>query len=102
MLPSSPKIIEQPPLTIYIFQTLMNKQQAPHGDEDSDSEDAIPQDTPTDSYSIVPRSGLTRKADERLLLVRQWHAMLQHPTDIADNEFETFLQYCTEFFLSGE
>ena len=56
----------------------------------------------TTPYSIVPRSPLVQKADDRLLLVRKWHETLQRPLDMSDSEYTTFIRYCTEFFIHSE
>jgi hypothetical protein len=92
-----------PPIAIYIAETNETTfDPAPT----SDSTPNIPQDTPSEDsttpYSIVPRSPLAQKADERLLLVRQWHETLQRPPDMSDSEYTTFIRYCTEFFIHSE
>jgi hypothetical protein len=92
-----------PPIAIYIAET---NETTFDPTPTSDSTPNIPQDTPSEDsttpYSIVPRSPLAQKADERLLLVRQWHKTLQRPPDMSDSEYTTFIRYCTEFFIHSE
>ena len=102
MLPTSNKSTDQPPVTIYILQALSNAT-APNEEEESDDgfEDAHEEDQDV-SYANVPRSELAQKADERLQLVKTWHQTLQRPNNMPDAEYETFLRYCTEFFVSAD
>jgi hypothetical protein len=101
-LPTSTRGIEQPPITIYMLDTF--KKVVAQPSEDSDDEFYVPR-TPVPQhteYSIVPRTDLARKAEERLQLVREWHSNLQRPPDLSDKDFEQFLRYCTEFFVSSD
>ena len=97
ILPTSTHRTDQPPATIHILQSFTNDIQA--GEENGGN---APQESPTDSYDIVPRSDLARKADERIKLVREWHTTLLRPESMSDGEYETFLRYCTEFFISAD
>ncbi|KAI0037426.1 hypothetical protein FA95DRAFT_1450423, partial [Auriscalpium vulgare] len=49
----------------------------------------------------VDRDIKAQQADERIVRVREWHNTLQRPDGLADQEYATFLRYCTEFFLDG-
>ncbi|KAJ3499308.1 hypothetical protein NLJ89_g10112 [Agrocybe chaxingu] len=60
-----------------------------------------PAPTP-DSYSIIPRSDEAQKADARLFKVHEWHCTLQRPDGMSDTEYNTFMRYCTEFFIDTE
>jgi hypothetical protein len=103
ILPSTTRIIDQPPMTIYILQLFnINEVQPEDLEDDRPGDGTILEDMPTDSYSIVPRSGLAQKGDEWINLVRQWHSTLGWPSDLSDTEYETFLRYCTEFFVSHQ
>ncbi|KAJ3510089.1 hypothetical protein NLJ89_g4871 [Agrocybe chaxingu] len=74
------------------------------------SPEAIPDPTGTvqppaptpDSYSVIPRSDEAQKADTRLLRVHEWHRTLQRPDGMSDTEYNTFMRYCTEFFVDAE
>ena len=103
MLPVSKKSAEQPPVTIYILQAFSNTT-IPEENEESDDgfEDATHEDTPDDSYADILRSDLAQKADERIQLVKTWHETLRRPDGVSDAEYETFLRYCTEFFVSAD
>jgi hypothetical protein len=81
-------------MTIYILQSFnINEVQPEDLEDDRPGDGTILEDMPTDSYSIVPHSGLTQKADEQLNLVRQWHSTLGQPSDLSDTEYETFLLF---------
>jgi hypothetical protein len=90
-------------MTIYILQLFnINEVQPEDLEDDQPGNGTILKDTPTDSYSIVPCSGLVQKADKQLNLVRQWHSTLGRPSDLSDTEYETFLHYCIKFFVSDD
>nr|GAT45999.1 DNA/RNA polymerase [Mycena chlorophos] len=52
------------------------------------------------SYDAVPRSDAARLADYRVDLVRIWHDHLEQPRDLSDIQYQTFVRYCMEFYLS--
>jgi len=56
-------------------------------------------DTSNLPYSAIPRSEQALKADTRLSNVQNWHNTLERPTDMSDSEYNTFVRYCTEFFV---
>ena len=56
---------------------------------------------PATPYSIVPRSDAAVTADERMETVRRWLKTLQWPVAMMDTEYKSFMQYATEFFISG-
>jgi len=102
ILPTSTYQIDQPPTTIYIFQTLSNTSTEPSttsNDTPGEPANPVPED---DDYAIVPRTDLARKANERIRLVQEWHTTLQRPREVTEKEYEQFLRYCTEFFISGD
>ena len=96
ILPTSTHRTDQPPATIHILQSFTND--IPAGEENSGN---APQESPTDSYDIMPHSDLARKADECIKLVHEWHTTLLRPESMSDGEYETFLRYCTKFFISA-
>jgi hypothetical protein len=102
ILPTSTQKIEQPPSTIYILQSLSNTSVDPPADAIDATDDSAKAESHETSYAIVPRSDLAQKADDRLQLVREWHTTLRRPSEVTEKEYEPFLRYCTEFFLSGD
>ena len=104
VLPTSTRKTEQPPVTIYVLQALTN---ASIPDDESDDlnggfEEPAQDPDIAGTYAIVPRTEHAQEADERVLKVRQWHDTLERPDDTDDAEYETFLRYCTEFFVSAD
>ena len=53
------------------------------------------------TYDIVPRTSAAIAADERLLKVQNWLETLERPEGMTDQEYDTFMRYCTEFFVLG-
>ena len=41
-------------------------------------------------------------ANLKIRHVRQWLHMLDRLMDMTDEEYKTFMRYCTEFFLAGK
>jgi hypothetical protein len=97
ILSTSTRIHEQPPSTIYIFTSSL-VQSTSDAEQDTYDRTHNYQQAP-DPYAIVPRSADAKKADDRTLLVQAWHEDLQRPDKLSDAQYETFLRYCTEFFL---
>ena len=95
-------LVSTPPILIYINESVADiptrepeqEAGAPFPPNFADIDEATP-------YSIIPRSDAAAKADERILKVREWHDNLQRPSDMSDAEYETFLRYCTEFFVDA-
>ncbi|OBZ79949.1 Transposon Tf2-9 polyprotein [Grifola frondosa] len=67
--------------------------QVPEGEGES-------QDPPVDSYDIVPRSIQAIALDQRLLLVRDWHRTLERPAQFTDADYETFVKFAVQFFVT--
>lgn len=88
---------DQPPVLIYVTDTMENPSSP--GNPVSSAVENIPDD---ESYAIVPRSETARKADERVVKVREWHETLKRPDAMSDADYESFLRYCTEFFVSSD
>jgi hypothetical protein len=57
--------------------------------------------TKPDSYCTILHTDQARKADDRVRLVQQWHQDFCRPANMMDPKYETFLRYCTEFFIDG-
>ena len=56
-------------------------------------------------YTDIPRSDSAKAADDRLTTVKYWLTNLEWPVDLLelpDSEYNTFMRYCTEFFVSGD
>ena len=53
------------------------------------------------SYDIVPLSDAAITADERLDKVQTWLETLERPVEMTEKEYNTFMRYCTEFFILG-
>ena len=49
----------------------------------------------------VPRSEKAILANLKIRHVRQWLRALERPREITDEEYKTFMRYCTKFFLAG-
>ena len=85
-------VLAAPPIACYISE--------------STRDHTAPPEEPTEdfvfSYKDVPRSAKAVSADLRIRSVRQWLRTLDRPKDITDEEYKTFMRYCTEFFLAGE
>jgi hypothetical protein len=95
ILPTSSRVSDQPPSTVYVLAGSL----VPDTDDEDNYDRAHTYKTKPDSYNIVPRSELARKADSRLRRVQQWHEDLVRPEDLTDAEYTSFLKYCTEFFI---
>ena len=100
ILPTSVAVLDQPPSTVYVLTSTLSLHDADDSD-DIDQPTTTP-DTNSDPYSVVPRSDQARKADDRLRMVQEWHKDLQRPSDMPDPEYETFIRYCTEFFIASD
>lgn len=88
--------LTSPPMTCFITTA----EQQDEGEEARENvEDAEKKQTP---YSIVPRSEAAIAADEKMEKVKLWLQTLERPTAMTDNEYKSFMRYCTEFFLSGD
>jgi hypothetical protein len=96
ILPTSSRISDQPPATVYILTGSLSHETNEITDPYDRSLDV--EDT-HDPYTIIPRSDAAHRADNRIRLVQQWHTDLRRPPDLSDSEYETFLRYCTEFFV---
>jgi hypothetical protein len=81
-------ISDSPPVTIFMTESVRG-----------DSPEVIGQPE-EDSYNNVPRSEKAQRTDNRLEMVRHWLETLERPGDSSDKEYKTFMQYCTEFFIS--
>ena len=87
-----PSIIESPPISCYITDTIREESQEPE-----EAPQALPeQSTP---YSVVPRSETAKATDLKLEKVQHWLETLERPTSLSDSEFKTFMRYCVEFFV---
>ena len=85
-------VLAAPPIACYISESTRDHT-------------ALPEEPTEDfafSYEDVPRSAKAVSADLRIRSVRQWLRTLDRPKDITDEEYKTFMRYCTEFFLAGE
>jgi len=99
VLPTSTRKFDQPPLTIYIsYSAYVNSegQQIDRIDNDNEAE----ANSDDESYAIVPRTEAARKADDRVVKVREWHESLKRPDGFSDAEYELFVKYCVEFFVA--
>ena len=102
ILPTSPRTSEQPPIALYVMQTLSNSIQDDEADDlNRGFEELATEANEAGTYAIVPRSEQAQSADERILRVKIWHETLDRPNHMDDQEYETFLRYCTEFFVSA-
>ena len=85
-------VLAAPPIACYILE--------------STHDHTAPPEEPTEdfafSYEDVPCSAKAVSADLRIRSVRQWLHTLDRLKDITDDEYKTFMRYCTEFFLAGE
>ena len=107
--PPTGLLIHQPPIAIYIAESNESSLALANDIDDSTSTIDDIDDEPTAQsqnndmdYSMVSRSDAARKDDERILKVRKWHEDLQRPPDLSDSQYDTFLRYCTEFFVSSD
>lgn len=109
----TPELIHQPPIAIYVAETTDTDPYPVSQDSNPDITDSTTQHStspPSENvnidsstpYSIIPRSDAARRDDERLLKVREWHNTLERPSGMTDSQFDTFIRYCTEFFISAE
>jgi len=85
-------ILASPPISCYITDSTRDHTIPP---EDEVDDLAMP-------YSDVPRTESAIAADLRLRHVRKWLQTLERPEGLTDQEYKTFMRYCTEFFLAGE
>ena len=51
------------------------------------------------AYSDCPRSNAARKADTRLIAIKEWLATLTRPTDLSDDQYKALLTAALGFFL---
>jgi Integrase zinc binding domain len=56
-------------------------------------------DKTTIPYSIVPQSDSAIETDRKLKRVQAWLETLDHPPDLTDSEYKTFMRYCMEFII---
>jgi hypothetical protein len=99
ILPVSALRVEQPPATVYMLAGSI--QNLDDNEEDVYDRSHLHRIRP-DSYNTVPRSDQAHKADDRIRQVQQWHSDLRRPVGLSDAKYETFLRYCTEFFVDSE
>ena len=93
----SQRRIEQPPITIYVSETVEVEQSV--GEEDATERQ---EEEEEETYAIVPRTEAAMKADERLETVKEWHETLRRPEGMKDVEYGKFMRYCTEFFVASD
>ncbi len=99
MLPVSQSAFEQTPATLHMLAGSV----VDADDADDDVYDrAHLHRIRSDSYDTVPRTNQARSADDRTRLVQKWHADLHRPPDMTDAKYESFLRYCTEFFIDSD
>jgi hypothetical protein len=99
IMPLSSHQFEQPPAILHMLTgSIADVDQEPEDAYDRSHTDRVNADT----YATVPRSDLAHKADERIPRVRDWHKDLVRPGNLSDSEYETFLRYCTEFFVDKD
>jgi len=99
VLTTSTRKFDQPPLMIYIsYSAYVNRegQQIDRIDDDNEAE----ANSDDESYAIVPWTEAARKADDRVVKVREWHESLKRPDGFSDAEYESFVKYCVEFFVA--
>ena len=95
-------ITNSPPITIYIGHLDQDSDhEEPQDPEGSEAEEPSKEE-PTAPYSIVPRSDLAVKTDNRLAGVQKWLETLIQPDSMIDSEYKTFMRYCTEFFVFND
>ena len=108
-----PKLIYQPPITIHIAETTDMDSYPPPQDSNPNITDSTTWDSTSSSfnkdnadssasYSIIPCSDSVCRDAECLLKVHEWHNTLKHPDGMTDSQSNTFLHYCTEFFVFAE
>ena len=98
MLPVSPNMFEQTPTIVYMLVGSLAKVDA----NDSDVYDQVHLHcVKPDSYNTVPHTKQARKADNQTRLVQKWHTNLLRLPGMCDSKYESFLCYCTEFFIDA-
>ena len=99
MLPSQClAIMAAPPMTCFIVTGNHNIQiDNDEGRDNTDNDNT----RPVTPYSIVPRLDAAVAADKRMEKVRWWLETLEWPAAMTDMEYKSFMQYSTEFFISG-
>ena len=103
VLLTSTRIIDQPPMTRYIsYSAYANSEEQPINRTKDDSYIDAQENSDDESYVIVPRTEAARKADNRVVKVREWHESLKRPDGFSDAEYELFVKYCVEFFVAQE
>jgi hypothetical protein len=102
-------LVHQPPITIYIAESNETSLALANDIDDSSSViNDIADETPAQplnhdmEYLMVLRSDAAQKDDEHILKVCKWHDDLLQPPDLSDSQYDTFLCYCTEFFISSD
>jgi len=99
MLPVSQSAFEQTPATLHMLAGSV----VDADDADDDVYDrAHLHRIRSDSYDTVPRTNQACSADDCTRLVQKWHADLHRPPDMTDAKYESFLRYCTEFFIDSD
>ncbi len=105
MLPVSQSAFEQTPATLHMLAgSVVDADNADNADDNDDVvyDRAHLHRIRSDSYDTVPRTNQARSADDRTRLVQKWHADLHRPPDMTDAKYESFLRYCTEFFIDSD
>src|SRR5438309_4893952 len=103
VLPTSTRIIDQPPMTRYIsYSAYANSEEQPIDCTEDDGYIDAQENSDDESYVIVPRTEAARKTDDRVVKVREWHESLRRPDGFSDAEYESFVKYCVEFFVAQE
>ena len=88
-------ITTSPPIASYVTEIITEDSQ------DQEAEDTEGEEQPASPYSIVPRSETAKATDAKLGEVKKWLETLERPLVLTDKEYQSFMRYCTEFFVSG-
>jgi hypothetical protein len=88
---------EQPLITIYVSEAVETEQNV--GEENAAERE---EEEEEETYAIVPRTEVAKKADERLEVVKEWHETLRRPEGMENVEYAKFMRYCTEFFIASD
>ena len=97
---TTPKLTDTPPIICFITEgsRQISTTPEPNLQQTDNAEDT--DNSPT--YDIVPRSEAAVKADNRLLKIQPWLETLDRPENLTDDEYKTFMRYCTEFFIAHD
>ena len=87
-------ISTSPPVTCFVTTIEQGNSAEPTRGVDDD-------DDRQTSYDIVPRTEAAITADARLAKVQTWLETLERPVEMTEKEYNTFMKYCTEFFILG-